>query len=241
MMRHGCFTHIFHPGRENMFEGASIDIMVFRYCRNPKLLSVVIYNGRKQHIANHDGCISITENDPSENTFCMKDHFDIFVGMVSGKDSIFKNDTLGNIHILTKEDKFEPYIYLTSFPSGNAEIDNYLTQHKETLMKRRIKKMTNDNWFEWGAPRNVKKMEQFKGTECIYMYNLTRKPNIAFKGTVDYFGGNLLVLIPKTTGYHLNKLVDYFNSDHFRNRFIFSGRFKMTHNILSHTYIPNIC
>lgn len=34
MIKNGTFTHIFHPHNEKMFENASIDIIIFRYCKN---------------------------------------------------------------------------------------------------------------------------------------------------------------------------------------------------------------
>jgi len=37
MMNNGTFTHIFHPHNEKMFENASIDVIVFRYCKNSSI------------------------------------------------------------------------------------------------------------------------------------------------------------------------------------------------------------
>ena len=34
MMENGTFTHIIHPNKENLFDNASIDIIVFRYCKD---------------------------------------------------------------------------------------------------------------------------------------------------------------------------------------------------------------
>ena len=34
MMDNGSFTHIIHPHNENLFKNASIDVIVFRYCKN---------------------------------------------------------------------------------------------------------------------------------------------------------------------------------------------------------------
>ena len=46
MMTNGTFTHIFHPHNEKMFENASIDVIVFRYCKNSlidkKVLSFIV-------------------------------------------------------------------------------------------------------------------------------------------------------------------------------------------------------
>jgi adenine-specific DNA-methyltransferase len=43
----------------------------------------------------------------------------------------------------------------------------------------------------------MKIIEKNIGKDCIYIYNLTRKTNIAFIGKVNYFGCGLIILIPK--------------------------------------------
>jgi adenine-specific DNA-methyltransferase len=47
------------------------------------------------------------------------------------------------------------------------------------------------------------------GKDCIYIYNLTRKTNVAFWGRSDTWG--LLMLNPKKSD--LNRLVVYLNSE----------------------------
>ena len=110
--------------------------------------------------------------------------------------------------------------------------------YKEELITRKIKKFNEKNWFECGAPRNIRSIEQNLGKECIYVYGLTRKQRIAFKGKVQYFGGGLLMLIPKKK-IDLDKILSYLNSDDFKTNFIFSGRFKIGHRSISNSYIPN--
>lgn len=41
-----------------------------------------------------------------------------------------------------------------------------------------------NNWFEWGAPRNIDKIKNNIGKNCVYIYNLTRHDNVAFLGKV---------------------------------------------------------
>jgi len=41
-----------------------------------------------------------------------KDYFDIYVGLVSGKEDIYKNEEFGNIEILNGENKIEKYNYI---------------------------------------------------------------------------------------------------------------------------------
>ena len=221
MFSNGTFTHIYHPHNEKMFKNASIDIIIFRYCKNNLIEKKVLYNNKLLYITNSDGLITFQE-EKNDNSVLFKDYFDIYVGMVSGKESIYKNNELGNIEVL----------------NGNNKINEYLLKHKEELIKRGIKKFNEKNWFEWGAPRNITTIHTNIGKDCIYIYNLTRKPNVSFLGKVNYFGGGLIMLKPKQKC-NLNNIISYINSDLFKNNFIFSGRFKIGHRQISNSYIPN--
>ena len=75
--------------------------------------------------------------------------------------------------------------------------------------------------FEWGAPRNINIINTNFGKDCIYIYNLTRKSNVAFLGKINYFGGGLIMLKPKKIC-NLNNIVSYINSNIFKYNFIFS-------------------
>jgi len=235
MIENGTFTHIYHPHNENLFENASIDVIIFRYCKNNKLDKTVLYNDIKMYINNSDGLITFSKN-KNTNTKTFKDYFDVFVGIVSGRDEIYKNEELGNINVMTGNNTFEKFILINEYPSENKKINEYLLKHKKELLDRRIKKFNEKNWFEWGAPRNIKTIEENINKDCIYIHNLTRQKIVAFKGKVNYFGGNLLILIPKEK-VNLNKVVDYLNSDVFKNNFMFSGRFKLGHRQISNSYI----
>ena len=78
MMTNGTFTHIFHPHNEKMFENASIDVIVFRYCKNSLIDKKVLYNDKLLYITNSNGLITFGEEEnnsvldvwtKSDNTF----------------------------------------------------------------------------------------------------------------------------------------------------------------------------
>lgn len=244
MMTNGTFTHIFHPHNEKMFENASIDVIVFRYCKDISIEKRVIYNDKLQYIINSNGLITFNdEKDKIEKGGALfQDYFDIYVGLVSGKDAVYKHETLGNINVLNGENKMEKYIYIEKYPCGVEEIDKYLLDHKKELMERKIRVFNEKNWFEWGAPRNINTINANLGKECIYIHNLTRKKNVCFLGKVGYFGGGLIVLIPKTKTnptLTLENIVSYINSDTFKQNFLFSGRFKIGHRQICNSHIPS--
>lgn len=236
MISNGSFTHIYHPHNEKLFENASIDVMIFRYCKNNELKKEVLYNNEPLYIINNDGLITFNKNNYINNV-SFKDYFDIYVGLVSGKECVYKNEEHGNIELLNGENKLEKYIFIDEFPSSNEKINKYLLGYKDELICRKIKKFNEKNWFEWGAPRNIKTIKENMGKECIYIYNLTRHKNIAFKGNVNYFGGGLIIIIPKKK-INLDNIISYLNSDDFKSNFMFSGRFKIGHRQISNSYIP---
>jgi len=237
MMTNGTFTHIFHPHNENMFANASIDVIVFRYCKNSLNDKKVLYNDKLMHITNSNGLITFSEQ---ENTNCVlfKDYFDVYVGLVSGKEDVYKNAEIGNIEVLNGENKVDKYIYIDNYPCEDEKINEHLLHHKKELIMRGIRKFNEKNWFEWGAPRNITSINANLGKECIYIYNLTRKSNVSFVGKVNYFGGSLIMLKPKKQC-NMNNIVTYLNSDTFKDNFTFSGRFKIGHRQICNSYIPN--
>jgi len=236
MMLNGTFTHIFHPNNERMFENATIDIIVFRYCKNNSIEKQVLYNNELLYITNSNGLITFSET-KTNNIIMFQDYFDIYVGLVSGKEDVYKNEEYGNIEVLNGENKLDKYIYIENYPCENNEINNYLLKHKKELIERGIRKFNDTNWFEWGAPRNISSIKSNIGKDCIYIYNLTRKENISFLGKVNYFGGGLIMLKPKKPC-NLQSIISYLNSGTFKTNFMFSGRFKIGHRQISNSYIP---
>jgi adenine-specific DNA-methyltransferase len=232
MLKNGTFTHIYHPHSEHLFKNATIDVVIFRYSKDKELDNKVKYNDETKYLINSDGVITFSNIQKTKELKCFKKYFDIYVGIVSGKESVFKNTEFGNRYVLNGKNKLNKYILIDNFPTENSELNEYLLSHKEVLIKRKIKKFTEYNWFQWGALRNIKKVEKNIGKKCIYIHNLSRKKEIAFAGKVNYFGGNLLILIPKVP-INLDKLVSYLNSDKFKINYMYSKRFKIGHRQLS--------
>lgn len=236
MMSSGTFTHIYHPHNEKLFSNASIDVIVYRYCKSTTINKKVLYNGNLLNIINTNGLITFEEN--LINGVAFNDYFDVYVGLVSGKEEVFKNKELGNIDVLNGNGVLEKYIYVEQFPCADNKINEHLEANKNVLIERGIRKFDENNWFEWGAPRNISIIKSSLGKECIYVHNLTRKPIVAFVSSVGYFGGGLIMCVPKKPC-DLNKIVSYINSEKLKNQFMFSGRCKIGHRQISNLIIPN--
>jgi adenine-specific DNA-methyltransferase len=260
MMSQGKFTHIYHPNQEKLFEEASIDVLIFRYQKTEESkqaavneTNMIIYNNEMKYVNNNNGSLTfsstyqnsihnLNQNTTSHNKLIhikIDDYFEVYVGMVSGNEKLLKNSTYGNIEILTGENNIEKYIFLTNYPTENKNLNDYLELNKEELKQRKLRKIDDTNWFEFGLPRNKKHIDKFinNKTKCLYMYNLTRKKDICFQSHVQYFGGNLLILIPKQE-MNLEKIMNYFNSSQFKEQYMFSNRFKINHKNLKDCYVP---
>lgn len=239
MYQHGQFTDWYFPHDEHLFEDANIDVVVFRYTRIvAPIQEQCMMNGQSMFCNMRNGILTFS-NLRAKGT-PLSDMFNVYVGMVSGKEDVFRVP-FGTARILTDKDTIHNYIFTTKFPTDSPEINTHLLLHKTELMERKIRKMTESNWFEWGAPRNILAMDQHEGQQCIYIRNLTRKAEIAFKGCVRRFGGALLCLIPKTAMSHqqMDSIVLYLNSEEFKKEYIFSGRFKIGHKQVCNILLPS--
>jgi len=235
MLENGSFTHIYNPNYESLFSNASIDILIFRYCKNKDLEHNILYNDELLYIKNNEGFI-VFDKDKESYKKKVEDLFNIYVGIVNGKEQVFKNEDYGNIIMLDSSRKYSKYILIEKYPTSNEELNKYLHEHKEVLINRKIRKFNYNNWWEWGALRNIKIMEKKKDCECIYIHTMTRKSEIAFKGKVGYFGGSLIMLLPKTN-IDLDKYINYFNSIDFRRNFTYNKRFKIAQRQLCKSYL----
>ena len=181
MTIYGTFTHVFLPYNEKLFDKASIDVMLFRYCKSALLDVNIIVNDESKYLDNTNGMITFSEHkiDPSKHDVLSK-HFDVYVGMVTGKEDVFKNEDLGNVTMINGEFSESKYILLEDFPSDDDELNAYMLENKSQLLLRKIRKFSESNWFSWGALRNKKIMDEKKGHDCIYVHNMTRQKNVSF-------------------------------------------------------------
>ena len=73
----------------------------------------------------------ITFGEENNNSVMFQDYFDIYVGLVSGKEEVYKNEELGNINIINGKDKIDKYIYIEKYPCEIEENNKYLLHHKK--------------------------------------------------------------------------------------------------------------
>ena len=236
MIKEGSFTDFLFPHDEKLFEGASVDVLVFRYEKGLKTKETCM-NGKKMLCNVNSGII--TFSDTEVNGTPLEDLFNVYVGLVSGRDQIYRVP-FGNINILDDKDRVQKYIFTETFPTANPVINAHLQAHKAELLERKIKKFNDNNWFEWGAPRNIKSIQENLGKPCIYVRNITRSQEVAFIDKVQHFGGSLLCLMPKATmtKEELEKIVSFLNTKDLQKDYVYSGRFKIGHKQVCNIIVP---
>ncbi|WP_258442919.1 class I SAM-dependent methyltransferase [Helicobacter sp. 16-1353] len=116
--------------------------------------------------------------------------FFVKVGAVSGADSIFGSEEFGDVDFVCsktiKSGKTKKMIY-----GKSAENSPYLRKFKEVLMQRRIKKFSENNWFEWGR-------DYFKSDlPRIYVNTKTRHKKPFFIHDCKAYDGSILAIFPK--------------------------------------------
>ena len=232
----GSFTHFWFPQDEKLFEGASVDVMVFRYEKG-RASEKTLVNSIEMFCNVRCGIITFSDNSHIVSAV-VNEKFNVYVGLVSGRDEVYRV-SFGNMEILNDLGSVDKYVFAESFPTGDEKIDTHLQIHKQELLSRKIRKFSLSNWYEWGAPRNISSMKKYWGRPCIYVRNITRNKEVCFIGVVQYFSGRLLCLIPKED-VDLISAVEYFNSWEFQKNYTYVGRFKIGHKLISNALIPTM-
>lgn len=239
MVKEGSFTDFLFPHNEKLFEGANVDVLVFRYQRTcPKTPGQrTTVNGKEVFCNVRNGILTFSDTEIKGTP--LSDLFDVYVGLVSGKDEVYCN-AIGNMDILCDKGKTKKFIFTESFPTGNNAINAHLQVNKASLLERKIRKFNEENWFQWGAPRNIKTIEKNIGNPCIFLRNMTRNQEVAFTEKVQHFGGSLLCLIPKKNMAQedLEKIVSFLNTKDFQKDYIYAGRFKIGHKQACNIIVP---
>lgn len=239
MCEQGTFTDVFRPHSERLFAGATIDVMVVRYEKTPGMPPLCSdYPAQTSMRYTTDGGIVTFGCGQEEPGPCLGDVATIHVGLVSGCEGVYANEEHGNTQVIVGEGAVKSYV----IPSGPSDpvVETYLRAHEERLLARRIRSFGPDNWFEWGALRNIGLMRTRAGEPCVYVSTLTRSETPAFAGTVQHFGAGLVCVLPKPgTKVDLPALASYLNSAPFRSQYIYSGRFKIGQRLLRFARLPS--
>lgn len=235
MFDHGTFTDVVDYNERKMFNDASPYIVIFRYVlgdTSHKTNYTIDNETTQRNEICQDGFIKfISSMGDTLDTL-----FDIRVGIVSGKNDVFRHEHLGTIDIICsnyiKTGKKQRYIF-DECSNYNKDIVDYLQQHKDVLINRKIKKFNESNWMDWGAIRNLSYMSGVG--KCIYVNCKTRSPNPFFIDDIGYFDGSILMLHPKDNTIDINQWCDTLNDiERLRSQgFVVGNKCEFTQKMLS--------
>ena len=239
LMHNGSLTHIINVDEEKVFDDAMPPAtVIFRYVRGEANNRVFMADGisglsrngwMEKKIVSFGGRWGFLDDNIADAIGCdwirLGDLYTPRVGIVSGADPIFRcdNSTIEGTGIV-------PYVTTKGIerfvdPTGYDfdELCDYarnrLLANEERLRARKIMKITDENWFRYGAVRNREAM--LSNDERFYVKNRTRdeKPFFDDKeskehGAALYSGGILGLFRNQSAPTCMNKadIIEYLNS-----------------------------
>ena len=227
----GSFTHFIDCGEEKLFDDADVPALcVFRFQKNyygtTKYFESINDYQKNQSTDKKtifDKTVKFTNDDDLVGK--ISDFFDIKVGLVTGKEEIFKINENHNfegecvIHMTTTSKSYEQYLFLEDYCNIDnmpQNTKNYILENKEVLISRKIKKFNETNFWKYGAIRNIDLMRSDRPR--IYGLLKTRDENPFWVGDSNsYFSGGVFALFLKDEiNLNIDEVVHYLNSDRFK-------------------------
>ncbi|KLO23428.1 DNA methyltransferase [Marinitoga sp. 1197] len=222
----GTFTHIYTFGDKKIFgKGFSPNVMIFRYEKG-NMSHETIYNDEKRYQYCSKGFIYFIKE--KNYSMHLSDIAYVKVGGVSGADEVFAHES-GNIEVVCsytqKTGKTKRMIYNT--------INDHLLKHKEKLLKRKIKKFDENNWWKWGRDFYISDRPR------IYVNAKTRNKKPFFIHESKYYDGSILGIFPKNKNIDLVELRNMLNDLNWEELgFICDGRYIFTQKKLENVILP---
>ena len=230
MFENGTITHFIDCGEKKLFSDASVpSLCIFRYEKNNNTRVTKFWETFDSYLAKDEyqekpmrfvnDQFSFTENN---ETNILSDYFDVKVGVVSGMDGMYLTDREADgvfVHRFRTNSGYKNYYFFDNFDINDVpeDIRNLFLANKDRLLERRIKKYTENDWWKYGAVRNLDNMLSDKNR--IYVAPKTRIENPFFLGQPnELYSGALLGIFPKRDDINLNSAINFFNSDVFKKR-----------------------
>lgn len=157
------------------------------------------------------------------------DIFFVKVGAVSGDDEVFTSAEFGNREFVcsttAKDGKTRRMIF-------NAKL-SYLEQFKSRLLRRRIKRFDESNWWTWGRAHYQSSAKR------IYVNCKTRNARPFFLHPCKDYDGSILAIFPKNQDADLSALCQMLNGvDWNALGFMCDGRFLFSQRSLERCLLP---
>ncbi|MDR2526844.1 MAG: class I SAM-dependent methyltransferase [Rickettsiales bacterium] len=221
LYKNGTITHFYDFGDRKFFNGACPNICVFRYEKDNFTYKTSTFKGEFNCILTN-GIIYFTK---LQNVTTLKKLFDVKVGAVSGADKYFQSKKgIDFVYSGTgKTGKLKKMLYNTS---------ENLEQYKDILIKRKIKKFNENDWWKWGRSVNFQ-----NDRERVYVNCRTRNKQPFFYSKCHNYDGSILALFPKFKA-NIKEVIKKLNSIEWDELgFMTGGRFIFTQKSLENAPI----
>jgi len=230
MYRNGTITDIIDLGDKKVFNGFSPNCMIWRFEKDNF--------SRRTHIGKEfvlcNGQLLFTDNDyPLQ----FRDVFSVKVGAVSGNDRIFANDKFADAEFVCSSTYRTGQTRKMIFNAKNE----YLEQHKDELMARKIRRFDETNWWQWGRLHHISDRKR------IYVNAKTRNTHPFFTHACKNYDGSVLAVFPNDPKADEKELCEKLNAVNWKElgfvcdgRYLFSQK-SLENSLLPDTFRPNIC
>lgn len=228
----GTITDWIDLGDKKIFDGFSPNCAIFRFEKNNNTKETLI-NNKKHKFLNLNGQLFFTNK---SYTLPLSDLFDVKVGGASGADNLFESKYGNKEFVFSKTKKTNE----TKRMFYNVE-DKKLLPFKEQLLKRKIKKFKENNWYKWGRVYYESELPR------IYVNIRTRQMNPFFLHSCNAYDGNIIALFPKINKiknfneHTMKSLCEDLNKiDWSELGFLCDNRYIFTQSSLENSYLPLI-
>lgn len=221
MFENGTITDFIDLGDMKIFSNAQPNCAIWRFeknnfKRNTNVLKNFLYT---------NGQLLFTTN---EYPVKFNDLFFVKVGAVSGYDKAFVNEKASSEFVCSttvKDGKTRKMFYNI--------YDEALLKYKDCLIKRKIKKFDETNWFMWG--RNYYQSDNTR----IYVNCKTRNKKPFFTHKCKAYDGSVLAIFPKFVC-DIDKVCEMLNKvDWNELGFVCDGRFLFSQKSLESSVLPD--
>tara|TARA_Y100000310_G_C20633624_1_gene790000 strand:+ start:669 stop:1802 length:1134 start_codon:yes stop_codon:yes gene_type:complete len=223
LVENGSFTHLYFMG-ENAFQGFSPNTIIFRYVKGLKNVKTKGDWETTRAVQSMGGQLVWPEK---EYTIPFTDYFYVKVGGASGADKFFEHSA-GNKDFVVSNTattgKTKKMFYNIKVPE--------LEPLKEQLLARRIKRFTENNWWEWGRKYHESSKER------VYVNVKTRNKKPFFVNDSKSYSGSILAVFIKTD--HSPEIIaKALNNLNWEELGFFSeGRYAFTQRALENILLP---
>lgn len=179
IFKEGTITDWIELGDELIFPGFNPNCVIFRFEKDNYSRKT---NKNLNFLENNGQLLFLKV----KKQYLFSDYFFVKVGGVSGADHLFENKN-GNLDFVNSKTNLTGKTKKMYYNIESKDLEIY----KDELLKRKIKKFNNKNWYEWGRKYYESDLPR------IYVNGKTRNKNPFFINDCNAYDGSILAIFPK--------------------------------------------